>query len=53
MVAGQPSQLAFEVFQRVWGDRSDPLLITVVFVSGLAQPDYLMELQAVAVVPEP
>ncbi len=52
VVAGQPPQPAFEVFQRAWGDRSDPPLITVVFVSGLAQPDYLMELEAVAVVPE-
>jgi enamine deaminase RidA (YjgF/YER057c/UK114 family) len=52
VVAGQPPQPAFEVFQRVRGDRSDPPLITVVFVSGLAQPDYLMELEAVAVVPE-
>jgi enamine deaminase RidA (YjgF/YER057c/UK114 family) len=53
VVAGQPIQPAFEVFQRVWGERSDPPLITGVFVSGLAQPDYLMELEAVAVVPEP
>jgi enamine deaminase RidA (YjgF/YER057c/UK114 family) len=53
VVAGQPIQPAFEVFERVWGDRSDPPLITGVFVSGLAQPEYLMELEAVAVVPEP
>jgi enamine deaminase RidA (YjgF/YER057c/UK114 family) len=52
VIAGQPIQPALEVFQRVWGDRSDPPLITGVFVSGLAQPDYLMELEAVAVVPE-
>jgi enamine deaminase RidA (YjgF/YER057c/UK114 family) len=52
VVAEKPPQPAFDVFQRVWGDRSDPPLITVVFVSGLAQPDYLMELEAVAVVPE-
>ena len=52
VVAGQPIQPALEVFQRVWGARSDPPLITGVFVSGLAQPDYLMELEAVAVVPE-
>jgi len=43
---------AFEVFQRVWGARPDPPLITVVFVSGLAQPDYLAEIEAIAVVPE-
>jgi hypothetical protein len=27
----------FEVFQRVWGDRRDPPLITVLLVAGLAQ----------------
>ena len=52
VLQGQPSQPAFEVFQRVWGDRSNPPLITLLFVSGLAQPDYLMEVDAVAVLPE-
>ena len=51
VLEGQPPQPAFEVFQRVWGNRSNPPLITLLFVSGLAQPDYLMELDAVAVVP--
>ena len=52
VLQGQPSQPAFEVFQRVWGNRSNPPLITLLFVSGLAQPDYLMEVDAVAVLPE-
>jgi enamine deaminase RidA (YjgF/YER057c/UK114 family) len=52
-VAGQPPQPTFEVFQRVWGNRSDLPLITYLFVSGLAHPDYSMGLDAVAVVPEP
>jgi enamine deaminase RidA (YjgF/YER057c/UK114 family) len=52
VVQGQSPIPAFEVFQRVWGDRPDPPLITVLFVSGLAQPDYLAEIEAVAVVPE-
>jgi enamine deaminase RidA (YjgF/YER057c/UK114 family) len=52
VVAGQPPQPAFEVFQRVWGNRPNPPLITVLYVSGLANPDYLMELEAVAVVPQ-
>ena len=38
VIAGQPIRPALQVFQRVWGDRSDPPLITGVFVSGLAQP---------------
>ncbi len=52
VVQGQPPQPAFEVFQRVWGDRPNPPLITLLFVSGVAHPDYLMEIDAVAVVPE-
>ncbi len=52
VLQGQPPQPAFEVFQRVWGNRPNPPLITLLFVSGLAQPDYLMEIDAVAVVPK-
>ena len=52
VVEGQPPQLAFEVFQRVWGERSHPPAITLVFVSGLAHPDFLLEMDAVAVVPQ-
>jgi hypothetical protein len=37
VVQGQSPMPAFEVFQRVWGDRRDQLLITVLLVSGLAQ----------------
>ena len=51
VLEGQPPQPAFEVFQRVWGNRPNPPLITLLFVSGLAHPDYLMEIDAVAVVP--
>jgi enamine deaminase RidA (YjgF/YER057c/UK114 family) len=50
VVQGQPPQPAFEVLQRVWGNRPNPPLITFLFVSGLAHPDYLMEIEAVAVV---
>ena len=52
VVEGQPSQPAFEVFQRVWGDRPNPPAITLAFVSGLAHPDFLLEMDAVAVVPQ-
>lgn len=52
VVEGQPLQPAFEVFQRVWGARSAPPLITLAVVSGLAHPDFLLELDAVAVVPD-
>ena len=52
VVQGQPPMPAFEVFQRVWGNRPDPPLINVVFVSGLAHLDYLAEIEAVAVGPK-
>jgi hypothetical protein len=37
VVQGPSPMPTFEVFQRVWGDRRDPPLITVLLVSGLAQ----------------
>ena len=52
VVEGQPLQPAFEVFQRVWGRRPNPPLITLAVVAGLAEPDYLVELEAMAVVPQ-
>jgi hypothetical protein len=52
VVEGQPIEPAFAVFQRVWGRRPNPPLITLAFVSGLARPECLVELKAVAVVPE-
>ena len=52
VVQGQPIQPAFEVFQQVWGRRSDPPAITMVFLSALANPDFLVEMDAIAVVPE-
>jgi enamine deaminase RidA (YjgF/YER057c/UK114 family) len=52
VVAGQPSHAAFEVFQRVWGNRPNPPTITMAYVTELANPDFLVELDAVAVVPE-
>lgn len=50
VVDGQPLQPAAEVFQRVWGRRPNPPLITLAKVCGLARPDALVELDAVAVV---
>lgn len=52
VVAGQAAQPAFEVFQRVWGGRANPPLISMLFVAGLANPDFLLEIEAIAVVPE-
>ena len=52
VVQGQPIQPAFEVFQRIWGRQPNPPAITVLFVSGLANPDFLVEMDAIAVIPE-
>jgi enamine deaminase RidA (YjgF/YER057c/UK114 family) len=52
VVQGQPIQSAFEVFQRVWGHWPNPPAITMMFVYALANPDFLVEIDAIAVVPE-
>ncbi len=52
LVQGQSFQAGFEVFQRVWGRRPNPPAISGVLVAGLAHPDFLLEIEAVAVVPQ-
>ncbi|MHC1754149.1 MAG: RidA family protein [Methanosarcina sp.] len=52
VVQGQPLQPGFEVFQQVWGRRPNPPAISMMFVSGLANPDFLVEMDAIAVVPQ-
>src|SRR4030095_8817066 len=52
IVQGQPVQPGFEAFQRSWGDRPNPPTVTVLLVAGLANPDFLVEIDAIAVVPE-
>lgn len=53
VVEGQDLRGGFEAFRRAWGDRtSPPPLITGAFVSGLAHPDFLVEMEAIAIVPE-
>jgi enamine deaminase RidA (YjgF/YER057c/UK114 family) len=52
VVQGQPLQPAFEVFQSVWGRRPNPPTITVAYVAGLAHPDFLVEMDAIAVIPQ-
>ena len=52
VLQGQDLRVGFEVFQRVWGNRPNPPTITGVFVAGLARPDLLLEMDAIAVVPD-
>src|SRR5829696_8268157 len=52
VVEGQSLQAGFGAFQRAWPETPNPPSITGVFVSGLAHPDFLVEIDAVAVVPQ-
>jgi enamine deaminase RidA (YjgF/YER057c/UK114 family) len=49
MVAGHNAAEGFAAFREVWGDASDPPAISVHVVSGLANPRFLVEIDAVAV----
>ena len=52
VVQGQPIEQGFAVFQEVWGRRTNPPAISVLVVAGLANPAFLAEISAIAVVPE-
>jgi enamine deaminase RidA (YjgF/YER057c/UK114 family) len=52
VLEGQEFAQGYAAFQKVWGDRSGPRpLITAAVVKGLAHPDFLCEIDAIAVVP--
>ena len=52
IVQGQPLRPGFEVSQQVWGRRPNPPAISVMVVAGLANPDFLVEMDAIAAIPE-
>lgn len=51
IVEGQDFRAGYAAFQRVWGDQPNPPVITAAVVKGLAHPDFLVEMDAIAVVP--
>ena len=51
LVQGQPLEPGFAVFQRIWNRRPNPPAISMAMVAGLANPDFLLEIDAIAVVP--
>jgi hypothetical protein len=51
VVQGQPLGPALGAFQQVLGKLPNPPTISVLFVAGLANPDFLLEVDAIAVVP--
>jgi enamine deaminase RidA (YjgF/YER057c/UK114 family) len=52
VVEGQSLQEGFAAFQSFAGKQPKPPAISMVFVSGLAHPDFLVEMDAIAIVPE-
>jgi enamine deaminase RidA (YjgF/YER057c/UK114 family) len=51
VVDGQDFGSGYAAFQRTWGDRPNPPVITAAVGKGLAHPDFLVEMDAIAVVP--
>jgi enamine deaminase RidA (YjgF/YER057c/UK114 family) len=52
VVEGQPVGPAMGAFQQVIGELPNPPTISVLFVRALAHPDFLLEIDAIAIVPE-
>ena len=52
VVAGQPIPSAYQVFQEEWDRELNPPAVSVGIVAGLANPDFLIEIDAIAAVPE-
>ncbi len=51
LVQGQNPQVGFQAFQQKWKSNKVPA-ITAVFVASLGNPEWLVEIEAIAVVPE-
>ena len=50
LLAGQDMRAAFGAGMRWWGDRPNPPLNNVMFVAGFPNPDFLISIEAMAVV---
>ncbi|MGH2350547.1 MAG: RidA family protein [Chloroflexota bacterium] len=48
VVQGQDIRPGFEVFQKAWGNAPPPI-VTFASVAGLVHPDFLVEIEAVAI----
>ncbi|GHP00571.1 enamine deaminase RidA [Reticulibacter mediterranei] len=51
LTQGQSVHEGLAVFQQFWGNHPNPPAITMLYVSGLANLDFLLEMEAIAVVP--
>lgn len=52
LLQGQDARKGFEVAQKFLGEIPNPPIITVLFVAGFVHPAYLIEVDAIAFVPE-
>lgn len=52
IVQGQNPQDGFQVFQKRWINKQNFPTVTVLFVAGLGNPDWLIEIDAIAIIPE-
>lgn len=52
LLRGQDAREGFQAFQNKWGDNKNFPAVTVLFVTGLGNPDWLVEIDAIAVVQE-
>lgn len=52
LIQGQDPRDGVAAFQEIWGNNPHLPAITVIFVAGLGHPDWLVEIEAIAVVPE-
>ena len=50
IVEGQPVGEGFAAFREAWGNAGDPPTITVHVVAGLANPRFLVEIDAIAAI---
>lgn len=51
LVQDTPMEPAIGGFQQIIGELAQPPVISVMYVAGLAHPDFLLEIDAIAVVP--
>jgi len=52
ILQGQNPQEGFQVFQQKWENNQNFPIVTALVVAGLGNPDWLVEIDAIAVVPE-
>ena len=53
IVQGQDVQKGFEASRTFLEKSSNPPIVTVLFVAGLGRPEFLVEIDAIAFIPEP